>query len=381
VPVPATRFWMPVSGTTVQYNDGSNISQATALAQSSDVAIVFASNNYGNEGSDQPGIDLPGNQNQLISSVVAANPRTIVVLHTNSATTMPWLDQVAGVFEGFYAGQQVGTAIAALLFGDANPSGKLPVSFPKSLADVPAHTTAQWPGANNQVQYSEGLKVGYRWYDAQNIAPLFPFGFGLSYTTFGFSNLQIGAMSGGNATVTATVANTGSRAGTEVVQVYVGAPAGLGEPPRQLKHFQRVTLAPGQAQTVSFTVTARDLAYWNTGTSAWTTPAGTYQIIVGNSSRNLPLSGNLAVPAQLAASPGVSLTNPHGMSSPLGRPVGFSLGSGLTFTATGLPAGISLSADGQVTGAATVRGTTTVTVTGRNSAGATGSVSFVWTVT
>jgi beta-glucosidase len=369
------------TGTTVQYNDGSNVAQATTLAQNSDVAIVFASNNYGNEGSDQPGIDLPGNQNQLISSVAAANPRTIVVLHTNSATSMPWLDQVAGVFEGFYAGQQVGTATAALLFGDANPSGKLPVTFPRSLADVPAHTTAQWPGANNQVQYSEGLKVGYRWYDAQNIAPLFPFGFGLSYTTFGFSNLQIGAMSGGNATVTATVTNTGSRAGTEVVQLYVGAPAANGEPPRQLKHFQRVTLNPGQAQTVSFTVTARDLAYWNMGTSAWTTPAGTYQIMVGSSSRNVPLTGNLSVPAQLAGAADVALANPHGMSSPVGRAVGFSLGTGLAFTATGLPAGISLSPDGQVTGAATARGTTTVIVTGRNSAGVTGTISFVWTVT
>jgi beta-glucosidase len=380
---PLTGIQNRVAGTgiSVQYNEGSNVAQATTLAQNSDVAIVFASNNYGNEGSDQPGIDLPGNQNQLISSVAAANPRTIVVLHTNSATTMPWLDQVAGVFEGFYAGQQVGTAAAALLFGDANPSGKLPVSFPRSLADVPAHTAAQWPGANNQVQYSEGVKVGYRWYDAQNIAPLFPFGFGLSYTSFGFSTLQIGAMSGGNATVTATVTNTGSRAGAEVVQLYVGAPAANGEPPRQLKHFQRVTLNPGQAQTVSFTVTARDLAYWNTGTSAWTTPAGSYQIMIGNSSRNVPLTGNLSVPAQLIGADPVALANPHGMSSPVGRPVSFSLGTGLTFTATGLPAGISLGPDGQVTGAATTRGTTTVTVTGRNSTGATGSVSFVWTMT
>ncbi len=165
------------------------------------------------------------------------------------------------------------------------------------------------------------------------------------------------------------------------MQFYVGAPAGNGEPPRQLKHFQRVALNPGQAQTVSFTVTARDLAYWNTTTSAWTTPAGTYPIMVGNSSRNLPLTGSLPVPAQLAGSGELVLPNPHGMSSPLGRPVSFSLGSGLMFTATGLPAGISLGPDGQVSGAAAVRGTTTVTVTGRNTAGATGTVAFVWTVT
>jgi beta-glucosidase len=362
------------TGTTVQYNDGTNLSQATALAQSSDVAVVFASNNYGNEGSDQPGIDLPGNLNQLISSVAAVNPRTIVVLHTNSATTMPWLDQVAGVFEGFYAGQQVGTATAALLFGDANPSGKLPVTFPKSLADVPAHTAAQWPGANDQVQYSEGLKVGYRWYDAQNVAPLFPFGYGLSYTTFGFGGLQVGAMSGGSATVSATVTNTGSRAGTEVVQLYVGAPAANGEPVRQLRNFKRVTLAAGQSQVVSFTVTAHDLAYWNTAGNGWTTPAGTYQVMIGDSSRNLPLVGNLQAPAS-AALQGGALANPHGMSSPVGAPVSWAAFPAGT-SVRGLPAGLAVDAAGTVSGVATTTGTTTVTATQ-----GTQSVSFVWTTT
>ncbi|WP_344615607.1 discoidin domain-containing protein, partial [Dactylosporangium salmoneum] len=362
------------TGTTVTYNDGTNIANAVALARSSDVAIVFASNNYGNEGSDQTTIDLPGTYNSLISQVAAANPRTIVVLHTNSATTMPWLDQVAGVFEGFYAGQQVGTATAALLFGDANPSGKLPVSFPKSLADVPANTTAQWPGANNQVQYSEGLKVGYRWYDSQNIAPLFPFGYGLSYTSFGFSNLQVGALNNGKATVTATVTNTGSRAGTEVVQLYVGAPAAVGEPPRSLKGFQRVTLNPGASTTVTFSVTQKDLAYWNTTSNAWTTAAGTYQISVGNSSRNLPLSGSLAVTA--ATVPSNLLPNPYGMSSPVGKAVNWAFGAaGATYTATGLPAGLSISSAGVITGSATTAGTSTVTVTASTGATAT----FVWT--
>ncbi|MGI5237427.1 discoidin domain-containing protein [Dactylosporangium sp. CA-139066] len=364
------------TGTTVTYNDGTNIANAVSLARSSDVAIVFASNNYGNEGSDQTTIDLPGTYNSLISQVAAANPRTIVVLHTNSATTMPWLDQVAGVFEGFYAGQQVGTATAALLFGDANPSGKLPVSFPKSLADVPAHTAAQWPGANNQVQYSEALKVGYRWYDSQNIAPLYPFGYGLSYTSFGFSNLQVGALNNGKATVTATVTNTGSRAGTEVVQLYVGAPAAVGEPPRSLKGFQRVTLNPGASTTVTFTVTQKDLAYWNTSSNAWTTAAGTYQIMVGNSSRNLPLSGNLAVTA--ATVPSNLLPNPYGMSSPVGKAVSWAFGAaGATYTATGLPAGLSISSAGVISGAATAAGTSTVTVTASTGSSAT----FVWTTT
>ncbi|MEN3309768.1 MAG: beta-glucosidase, partial [Micromonosporaceae bacterium] len=386
---PLTGIQNRVAGTgvTVQYNDGSNISSATSLAQTSDVAIVFASNNYGNEGSDQPTIDLPGTQNQLISSVAAANPRTIVVLHTNSATTMPWLNQAAAVFEGFYPGQQVGTAIAELLFGDVNPSGKLPVTFPNSLADVPAHTAAQWPGANSQVQYSEGLKVGYRWYDAQNVAPLFPFGYGLSYTTFAFSNLSVGALSGGNSSVSATVTNTGSRAGTEVAQLYVGDPSSTGEPVHQLRNFKRVTLNPGQATTVAFTVSTHDLAHWDSTANAWTTTAGSYQILVGDSSRNLPLSAALTVATTTSAATvaGGTLTvpNPHGMSSPTGAAVSWTFApaaAGVTYSAAGLPAGLSISGTGVISGAATGRGTSTVTVTAHDTTGATGSATFVWTV-
>jgi beta-glucosidase len=376
---PLTGIQNRVAGTgvTVNYNDGTNITNAVALARTSSVAIVFASNNYGNEGTDQTTIDLPGNQNDLITQVAAANPKTIVVLHTNSATTMPWLANAAGVFEGFYGGQQVGTAIARLLFGDANPSGKLPVSFPKSLADVPANTTAQWPGNGTNVQYSEGLKVGYRWYDTQNIAPLFPFGFGLSYTTYAFSNLVVGALSGGQADVAATVTNTGTRAGTEVAQLYVGAPAANGEPPRQLKNFQRVTLNPGQAQTIHFTVTSRDLAYWDTASSAWKTPAGAYQIMVGDSSRNLPLTGTLTAPAALTAAATSSLANPHGMSSPLGTAVSWQAVTGTGLKATGLPGGFTMTGSGLVSGAATSRGTSTVTIKAADGT----SVAFVWTVT
>ncbi|HXA61338.1 MAG TPA: glycoside hydrolase family 3 C-terminal domain-containing protein [Streptosporangiaceae bacterium] len=286
------------TGVTVSYEaatDSAGITRAVNLAKSSDVAIVFA--NYSeSEGGDLSNIDLPGNQNQLISSVAAANPKTIVVLNTGSAVTMPWLGQVAGVFENWYSGQETGNAIAALLFGDVNPSGKLPVTFPASLADVPAHTTAQWPGANNQVQYSEGVHVGYRWYDSQNITPLYPFGYGLSYTSFGFSNLQVGALSGGTATVSATVTNTGTRTGSDVVQLYVGDPASTGEPPKQLKGFNRLTLTAGQSQTVQFTVSSHDLAHWADSSGGWTTPSGTYQIFVGDSSRNLPLTGSITAP-------------------------------------------------------------------------------------
>ena len=202
-----------------------NQASAVTLAQQSSVAIVFASDNYGNEGSDTSTINLPNSQDALISAVVAANPKTIVVLNDNDAILMPWLDSVPAVFEGFYDGQQWGTAIAALLFGDVNPSGKLPVTFPTSLSQVPASTTAQWPGANNTVQYSEGAEgrlplVRRAEPDAAVPVRVRP----VVHARFGFSNLQVGALSGGQATVTATVTNTGTRAGTEVAQLYVGRP-------------------------------------------------------------------------------------------------------------------------------------------------------------
>jgi beta-glucosidase len=269
------------------------IGQAVAAAKSSDVAVVFASD-FESEGSDLTSIDLPGQQNQLISAVAQANPNTIVVLNTGSAVTMPWLSQVKGVLEAWYPGQEDGNAIAAVLFGDVNPSGHLPVTFPQSLSQVPASTPAQWPGVNGQVQYSEGLDVGYRWYDAKNITPLFPFGYGLSYTTFGFSHLIVTpdhTTSRGMVTVHADVTNTGSRSGSDVVQLYVGDPASAGEPPEQLKGFSKVTLAPGQTQQVSFQLTPSALSYWNNAANSWAVADGTYQIMVGDSSAHLPLTG------------------------------------------------------------------------------------------
>ena len=376
------------AGVSVQYAPGDtsgNIGQAVTLAQNSSVAIVFASYNE-SEGSDLGSIDLPGVQNQLITQVAAANPNTIVVLNTGSAVTMPWVNNVASILEAWYPGQEDGNAIASVLFGDTNPSGKLPVSFPKSLADVPAHTQAQWPGSNGQVQYSEGVKIGYRWYQAQNIAPLFPFGFGLSYTSFAFSNLQVGALDAhGQATVTATVTNTGSRAGSEVAQLYVGDPATTGEPPLQLKGFTRVTLQPGAATTVSFPVTLHDLAYWNN--NAWTTALGSYRIAVGDTSAAPQLSGTLTV-ASTNAGNTVTVTNPQGMSSPVGTVVSLPVqatdsaaGQTLTFSATGLPAGLAIAANGTISGTATAGGTSTVTVTATDGTGAAGSTTFVWTAT
>jgi beta-glucosidase len=225
--------------------------------------------------------------------VAAANPNTIVVVNSGSAVTMPWATSVRGIIEAWYPGQQYGNALAALLWGDVNFSGKLPVSFPQSLADVPANTAAQWPGTNGQVQYAEGIDVGYRWYDSQSKTPLFPFGYGLSYTAFSYANLTVGAPdSAGNVSVGFDVTNTGTRAGADVPQVYVGQPTGSGEPPKNLRGFQRVQLNPGQTQHVAVTLDARSFQTWTTG---WATTGGTHQIYVGSSSRDIRLTGSVAI--------------------------------------------------------------------------------------
>jgi beta-glucosidase len=273
------------------------IQHAADLAARSDVAVVYA-NDFESEGSDLAGIDLPGDQNQLITAVAKANPHTVVVLNTGSAVTMPWLDQVAGVFEAWYPGQESGHAIASLLFGDVNPSGKLPVTFPVSLAQVPAATAAQWPGVNGDVHYSEGLDVGYRWYDAKKIKPSYPFGYGLSYTSFRFSGLRLDRSTlgeHGKLKVSAEVTNTGRRAGSEVAQLYLSDPASTGEPVNQLKGFQKVELRAHQSKRVTFEIDAAASSYWNTAAQAWTLGAGKYTVHVGDSSRSLPLTGAFRV--------------------------------------------------------------------------------------
>ena len=266
--------------------------QAVAAARNANLAIVFV-DRFESEGSDLADISLPAEQNQLVTDVAAANPNTVVVVNSGSAVTMPWAGPVRGIIESWYPGQEYGNALASLLFGDVNPSGKLPVTFPASLADVPAHTTAQWPGQNGTVQYSEGIDVGYRWYDRHTITPLFPFGFGLSYTTFGYANLTVGTPdTAGNVAVSFDVTNTGTRAGSEVAQVYVGQPAATGEPPKNLRGFAKVTLNPGQTQRVTVTLDARSFQSWTAG---WSTAAGSNQILVGASSRDIRLTGAVTV--------------------------------------------------------------------------------------
>jgi beta-glucosidase len=375
------------SGTTVTYNAGTSDSSAASAAAGAKVAVVFASLDE-SEGSDLTSIDLGTTQDNLITSVAAANPNTVVVLNTGSAITMPWLSSVKGVLEAWYPGQEDGTAIGSLLFGNTDPSGHLTVTFPTSLSQVPANTTAQWPGANGTVQYSEGIDVGYRWYNSQGLTPLFPFGFGLSYTTFSFSNLSIGSLTaGGQATVTATITNTGPKTGADVAQLYITDPPTSSQPPKQLEGFTRVNLQPGASQTVSFPITQQNLQYWNTSNNTFTTNTGNYSISVGDSNANLPLTGTLSVTSTQLGQP-VTITNPGPQEGVAGvasaslavHAADTTSGQTPTFTASGLPAGVSISSSGTLSGTPTTAGTSTVTVTAKDGNGAQASASFVWTV-
>ncbi|HEX6527772.1 MAG TPA: glycoside hydrolase family 3 C-terminal domain-containing protein [Streptosporangiaceae bacterium] len=283
----AELSWQPPAGA-----DNPLIDRAVQAAKAAQTAVVFAGDQTA-EGVDRGNLELPGFQDQLIEAVANANPHTVVVLDTGDPVLMPWLSQVAAVVEAWYPGEEDGNAIAPVLFGDVNPSGKLPITFPASDSAVPASTPAQYPGVNGTATYSEGLDVGYRWDDSHAVTPLFPFGFGLSYTQFGFSHLSV-RRSGDHVVISAEVTNTGRRAGAEVAQLYIGDPDTIGEPPRQLKAFQRIWLAPGPHTLVRFILPASALAYWNTSASAWTIAPGSYQVYVGDSSAlaNLPLHGS-----------------------------------------------------------------------------------------
>jgi beta-glucosidase len=278
------------------------ISQAAAAAKSASTAVVVVSDDTETEAADRPGLNLPSAQNELISAVAQANPHTVVVVDAGAPVAMPWLGQVAAVVDAWYPGESNGSALASVLYGQTDPSGHLPVTFPQSLSQVPASTPAQFPGVNGQVQYSEGVDVGYRWYDAKGLAPMFPFGYGLSYTRFSFSRLRATpARASNNSTrpvrVTARVTNTGRVTGSDVVQLYLSDPAVSGEPPRQLKGFQKVTLRPGQSTTVTFTLDGHDLSYWNQSANGWVVPTGAFGVYVGDSSAlaDLPLRGGFTV--------------------------------------------------------------------------------------
>jgi beta-glucosidase len=268
--------------------------RAVTAARHAQVAIVFV-NDVTGEGMDRTSLALPGDQDRLIEAVAAANPRTIVVLHTAGPVLMPWLSKVAGVLEAWYPGQQSGAAIAATLFGDADPSGRLPVTFPASESQGPATKAPEYPGVDNTAHYSEGIFVGYRYYDHLGRRPMFPFGYGLSYTSFSLGQLRVRTRAADRYTVSLPVRNTGHRAGAEVVELYVGFPSQTGEPPNQLKGFAKVLLSPGETRTVTIALARSSFSTWNSRANRWTVAPGTYTIRAGTSSRDLPRSQRITL--------------------------------------------------------------------------------------
>ena len=301
-----TKYTVSITGDTSQLlwatpaDLAPGINAAVTAAKSASTAVVVVSDDTESEATDRPSLSLPSAQDELISAVAAANPHTVVVINAGAPVAMPWLGKVAAVVDAWYPGQTSGTALASVLFGQTDPSGHLPVTFPTSLRQVPAASPSEFPGNGSEVLYSEGVDVGYRWYDANGETALFPFGYGLSYTTFAFSGLRISRASvdgTSDVRVSARITNTGSRTGSDVAQLYVGDPGSTGEPPRELAGFTRVTLAPGQSAPVSFTLTPQQLSWW--GSTGWTESTGTYGVYVGDSSApaNLPLRGSFAVTA------------------------------------------------------------------------------------
>jgi beta-glucosidase len=271
---------------------GDPVERAVELAKESDAAIIVAglSDLYESEGGDRPNMDLPGRQEELIRAVAAVNPNTVVVVNAGSPVTMPWIDEVKAVLLSYYPGQEGGHALADILFGDVNPSGKLTVSFPKQLEDNPAYIN--YPGWKD-VHYGEGIFVGYRYYDSKEIETLFPFGHGLSYTDFDYEvlDMPVTVRPGEIFKVSVTLKNTGNVAGKEVVQLYIkDVQSTLIRPEKELKGFAKVALEPGQSQKVTFTLDQRALSYYDPHQHDWVTEEGAFEVLVGSSSQDIRLS-------------------------------------------------------------------------------------------
>ena len=280
------------------------IDQAVQAAKKSDIAIivggwthgydyhVWADNAYDAEDTDKPNIDMPFGQNELIKAVMAANPKTVVVLIGGGPIDMSqWVDGAKGIVQAWYPGMEGGNALAKIIFGQVNPSGKLPVSFPKKLQDSPAIKLGQYPGDSMTVNYLDDIYVGYRYYDTFKVEPQFAFGYGLSYTSFAYSNLQINA-AGKKATVTFTIKNTGNRDGAEVAQLYVKQEKlNLPRPEKELKGFEKVFLKAGEEKTVTLTLNQDAFQYFNDVKNEWEMDPGVFDFIVGSSSRDIRLNG------------------------------------------------------------------------------------------
>jgi len=305
VPHPITVTATASAGTPMQIRlawippgwQDAKIQEAVAAARAARTAVVFAYDE-GQEGRDRASISLPGPQDALIAAIAAANPRTVVVLNNGAPIQMPWADRVAGILQMWYPGQEGADATATLLVGDASPGGKLPVTFPRQIDDAPTNVPERYPGVNGHGTYSEGIFVGYRWYDQHAIEPLFPFGHGLSYTDFTYSNLSA-AKSGDGYDVRFTIKNTGARRGSDVPQVYVGpsdpAPAPMAA--RALAGFERLDLDAGQSRTVTIHLDMRAFSYWSVATHAWTVAGGTRTLYLGSSSRDIRLQTPLRIPS------------------------------------------------------------------------------------
>jgi beta-glucosidase len=302
-PLKALRAKAPHAN--VQYDPGTDPASAAALAKTADVAIVFAYQ-WESEGMDLDSLSLPEHQDDLIVKVAAANPHTIVVLETGSPVTMPWADQVSGILEAWYGGSRGAEAIARVIFGEVNPSAKLPITFPKSEADLPHPSIVKPPLASTtkhgdpdawktiaaglpafQTAYDEGLKVGYKWYDAERKQVLFPFGYGLSYTTYNYSDLKV--TPGSSVHLSFKVTNTGTRAGSEIAEVYAALPESAGEPPKRLVGWSKVKLDAGESKEVVIEVNPEYLSIFNVERDAWQLVPGDYTFLVGGSSQSLPL--------------------------------------------------------------------------------------------
>src|ERR1700758_1696272 len=302
---PLKSIQAKASGTNVQFDSGADPEAAATLAKSADVAIVFVYQ-WESEDMDLPSLSLPEHQDELIAKVAAANPHPVVVLESGGPVTMPWVGQVSAILEAWYAGSRGSDAVANVLFGEVNPSAKLPVTFPRSDTDLPhpgivkppqesmvkPNQPEPWkqiaPGLPPfQVTYDEGVKVGYKWYDAENKPVLFPFGFGLSYTTYSYSNLHV--TPGKAPRVTFTVTNTGNRAGAEVAEVYASLPAAAAEPPKRLVGWSKIPLKAGESKEVTVDVDPKYLSIFNVKQNAWQLIPGEYGFMVGGSSQSLPL--------------------------------------------------------------------------------------------
>ncbi|MFO7154410.1 MAG: glycoside hydrolase family 3 C-terminal domain-containing protein [Caldicoprobacter oshimai] len=279
--------------------DNALLEEAKGAAMKADVAVIFAGlpEHYESEGYDRQHMRMPESHCALIEAIAEVQPNVVVVLSNGSPVEMPWLDKVKAVLEAYLGGQALGGAIADLLFGDANPSGKLAETFPKELSHNPSYLN--FPGEGDRVEYREGIFVGYRYYDKKNIQPLFPFGYGLSYTTFEYSDLHISKkeiLDTETVTVTVKVKNTGEMAGKEVVQLYVrDVESSVIRPDKELKGFEKVELRPGEEKTVTFELDKRAFAYYNVDIKDWYVETGEFEILIGKSSRDIVLKDKIFV--------------------------------------------------------------------------------------